>query len=115
MLSELDEYVKIHGDRWKWVDVEDSVEWARQETWVKRKWAAGAALVSKSGVSDYAGQRFNPEYMQLVDDAWTHDHCEICWWSLYESDEDDHGVGYTTDGHKWLCSECFSQFVENKA
>jgi hypothetical protein len=108
----MDEYVTIHGDTWKWADIEESVEWARNQQWKKQKWVARAALVSKGSTSDYVGQKYNPEHTKLVEDGWTHDHCEICWWSLHETEEPEHSEGYTTNGHKWVCTECYTQFIE---
>lgn len=111
MPKEMDEYVVIHGGKWKRTDLQDSVEWARLQQWEKRKWVARPALVSKGSVSAFGGQRYDPAHSKLVEDGWNHDHCEICWWTLHESEEPEHGEGYTSDGHKWLCSECFSKFI----
>lgn len=111
----MSKYVTIRGDSWKWADIEESVTWAQDQHWTKRKWIARAALISKGSTSDYVGQKYNPEHTKLVDDGWNHDHCEICWWSLHEDGSSEHGEGYTTDGHKWVCTECFTQFIEPKA
>ena len=111
----MDDYVTIHGDKWKWADIRESVKWACKQSWKKQKWVARPALVSKGSVSDYVGQKHNPEYTQLIKDGWNHDHCEICWWTLHESDDPEHGEGLTTDGHKWLCTVCFTRFIASKA
>jgi hypothetical protein len=55
MPKEMDDYVAIHGDKWKWADIQESVEWARLQQWEKRKWVARPALVSKEGISDFVG------------------------------------------------------------
>lgn len=34
-----------------------------------------------------------------------HEHCEICWWAIGESDDPDDGSG-STDGYRWLCRRC---------
>jgi hypothetical protein len=48
----------------------------------------------------------------LVKGGWTKDHCAICRWELFESNEDsDHGTGYT-NGRDWVCSECYDKFWE---
>jgi len=108
----MDESIKIHGESWKLADIQDSVEWARTQKWEKQKWAKRTALVSNGKVSDYVGQKYNSEHTKLVENGWEHDHCEICWWALCESEEPENGVGFTTDGHNWLCTECFQAFVE---
>lgn len=46
----------------------------------------------------------------LVREGWTKDHCFICGWELYES-EDEHGIAYT-NGRHWLCLECCERFVQ---
>lgn len=109
-----EKFVTIHGDKWKSKDVEEPIEWARTQKWEKRKWHPRTALVSKGKTSDYVGQKYNPEYTKLEEDGWTHDHCEICWWTIHESDNPEEGIGYTTDGHRWLCSECYEQFIASK-
>jgi len=44
--------------------------------------------------------------------GWKKDHCFICRWELFESkDDSDHGSGYT-NGHDWLCTECYTKFWE---
>ena len=111
----MDETVTIHGDEWKWTDIEESVEWARKQEWTKQKWVPRAALVSRGKISDYVGQKFIPEYTKLVEDGWDHDHCEICSWKLHETEDPLHGEGFTIDGHDWLCQECFIQFIASGA
>ena len=108
----MDEYVTIHGDKWKWADIQESVAWARNQQWKKQKWVARASLVSKGSTSDYVGQKYNPEHTKLVKDGWTHDHCEICWWTIFESENPEEGVAYTTNGHSWICKECYEQFIK---
>lgn len=111
----MDEYVTIHGDKWKIADIKEPIEWALEQKWEKQKWHPRAALVSKSKTSEYVGQKYNPKYTKLVEDGWSHDHCEICWWSLHESDNPESGEGYTCNGRSWLCSECYEQFIAPKA
>lgn len=113
--EEMEEYVSIHGDKWKIFDINEQIKWAREQVWKKQKWLPRAALVSKGKTSEYVGQSYRPEYTRLVEDGWSHDHCEICWWSLYETDNPESGVGYTTDGRTWLCSECYEKFIVPKA
>ena len=110
----MNKYVIIHGDKWKTEDIKKSVEWAREQNWKKQKWVARAALISQGSASDYVGQKYNPEHTELVDGGWTHDHCEICWWTLCESDNPDEGEGYTLDGRRWICKDCYEQFIKIK-
>ena len=109
--------VLIHGSEWKWKDIADTVEWCLTQTWNRETWKPTAALVHKKGgtVSQYRGQKFDPDKIDLVEDGWTHDHCEICWWTLHESDDADDGVGYRNETNGWICTECFDHFVGNQS
>lgn len=40
----------------------------------------------------------------------THDHCALCWRELYETDDPEHGSGYT-DGAHWLCRRCYAEHI----
>jgi hypothetical protein len=115
MPEKMSECVTIHGDKMKLADIKESIEWAREQTWKKKKWIARAALISNGRSTEYVGQKYDPKYTKLVENGWTHDHCEICWWTLWESENPDEGEGYTTDGHHWVCKECYKQFINVKA
>ena len=79
--------ITIHGDEWKKEHIDEPVEWAKTKTWLKKMWSSDA-------------------------DNWEHDHCQVCWWKLYKSEEPEHGIGYhNSENDNWLCSECYEQFV----
>ena len=107
-----EETVTIHGGQWKWRDIAEEVAACRKSQWHQQAWRRRPALVHNSGgrVSLYHGQQFDPEKITLVADGWSHDHCEICWWTLSESSEQSEGVGYT-DGQSWICTECYEAFI----
>lgn len=45
-----------------------------------------------------------------TDDAWDHDHCELCWAKFPE----DESAGYRTrDSRHWICKRCFEDFKED--
>lgn len=109
-----EKYVTIHGHNWKYKDIDDQVEWARRQDWNMKKWKPRAALVSTGKISDYVGQKYNPDYTKLKEKGWEHDHCEICFWTIFESENPEDGTAYTTDGHSWICQECYRQFIATK-
>ncbi len=74
--------VIIHGDLWERSDVKKVVADCKELNWIE---------------ANYDGKG-------------SHDHCEICWWELFESDDSTHGVGYKNN-NQWLCSECFSNLI----
>lgn len=41
-------------------------------------WKPRPALIDKAGQKWlYTGQKYDPKYIQLIEDGWTHDHCEV--------------------------------------
>jgi hypothetical protein len=77
--------VEIHGDTWRYADIQEDVEWCRTREWKPAKYRTSGE----------------------------HSHCQVCWWSLRVSDDPDVAEGYVSSGKVslWLCSECFAQFV----
>lgn len=108
-----EETVLIHGHKWKSSDVQFLLGRCGGLTWIKRIWKCQPALVDKSGgiVEQYVGQKYDPSKSDLVADAWTHDHCAICGWALFESPDQEHGVGYLSNEGSWACSECYNKFI----
>jgi hypothetical protein len=81
--------------------------------WVKKKWQRQPALVRKDGkaVQLYTGQDYDPKYYDLVQDAWEHDHCGICWKVICDCGSPEHtDKGYFPD-FNWLCEECFEKHI----
>ncbi len=75
--------------------------------------ARDIAVERKTGrVSFDLGLAADSANFELVKAGWKKDHCFICRWELFESkDDSDHGTGYT-NGHDWLCTECYTKFWE---
>ena len=110
-----DATVTIHCSAWKRADIEDEVSFCRGFQWRREPWVCRDALVQRTGTTSlYIGQRYDPAFFELVRGGWSHDHCQICWWTLSEGGDVEHSVGYT-DCRRWICSECFHQFIETTA
>ena len=43
-------------------------------------WKPRSALIERNRgtVWLYTGQKFDPKYIDLIEDGWTHDHCQVC-------------------------------------
>ena len=41
----------------------------------------------------------------------THDHCGICWHTLYETENQAEGFGYT-NGSDWVCQNCYTEHIQ---
>jgi len=52
----------------------------------------------------------NSSEFALVQGGWKKDHCAICYWELFESDDASHGIGFT-NGKDWVCTECHQKFI----
>lgn len=92
----------------------ESVEWARKDKYELKKWFARKALIDKNGGSSrlYTGQSFDNQYIELKEDGWTHDHCEICSTTLSNLDESTiENEGYF-NGQCWICKSCHELFIE---
>jgi hypothetical protein len=110
------ETVEIHGSSWNVDYVRDAVQLCRAYNWHWHKAAwqpRDVAVERKTGrVSfdlDLASESAN---FELVKGGWKKDHCFICRWELFETQDDvSHGAGHT-NGHDWLCTECYTKFWE---
>lgn len=40
----------------------------------------------------------------------THDHCGVCWQSIYETDNETEGFGYT-NRYDWVCQKCYVEHL----
>ena len=106
--------VTIHGDEWKFEHIVEEIEECKKFKWKKQKWSPSPALVDKSGnkSTKYSGQKYDPNSTQYKKEGWDDDHCEIYWWSLYDSPDEEGSTGYT-NGYNWICTECYVKFVED--
>ncbi|MGB8583843.1 MAG: Clp protease N-terminal domain-containing protein [Candidatus Sulfotelmatobacter sp.] len=106
--------ISIHGVARNAEHVRDSVQRCRMYNfhWDKRSWtSADIVIARKTGkVSFDLSLAADGANFELVKGGWKKDHCFICRWELFESESDaDHGIGYT-NGHDWVCSECYAKF-----
>lgn len=106
--------VLIHGDKWQRTDIENEIAVCRTRSWRRERWRPRPALIHRigGGTSLFHGQTFDPTKTDLVPNGWNHDHCAICWWTLIESDDEQRAFGYIDEIGEWICSECYSQFIE---
>ena len=108
-----DRYITLHGEKWKFADIQEDIDWCRQHSWKRKRWQATSALIHKKGgrISQYVGQKFDPDKVDLVEDGWTHDHCVICWHTLFDSKKEEENTGWTDGNRNWLCLECHEKFI----
>ena len=75
--------VEIHDQIWKVEDIQQNIDWSKQQPW---------------------------KFMEftLSDE---HEHCLICYWTIFKSPESASGQAYKFNSN-WLCQECYGKFVE---
>jgi|CZKK01.1.fsa_nt_gi hypothetical protein len=110
------ETVEIHGSRWNVDYVHDAIQLCRAYNWHWHKagWKPRDVVIElKTGrVSFDLSLAADSASFVLTKGGWKKDYCFICRWELFESADDaDHGTGYT-NGHDWLCTECYTKFWE---
>jgi hypothetical protein len=110
--------IEIHGVHRNAERVRDAVQRCRVYNyhWDKRSWTnVDIVIARKTGkVSFNLRLAEDAENFEFVKGGWKKDHCFICRWELFQSqneDDTDHGTGYT-NGHDWLCTECYTKFWE---
>jgi hypothetical protein len=107
------EIIEIHGSRRNADYIRDVVSMIRSYNWHWHKtgWKPHDLVINrKDGKFSFElGLAADTENFTLVEKGWKKDHCFICRWELFESD-DEHGTGYT-NGRNWLCTECCERFL----
>jgi hypothetical protein len=75
-------------------------------------WKPRPALIDKSGQKWlYTGQKYDRKYIQLIEDGWTHDHCEICFTVLgNKENQATFSSGYFNGG-VWVCESCYKNLI----
>jgi hypothetical protein len=109
--------IQIHGSFWDADYIRDAVARCREYSWHwhKRSWTPRDVVVYREdgSVSFDVSLVEDPAHFDLAKAGWKKDHCVVCRWELFESqDEPEHGIGYT-NGREWLCTECHENFIAN--
>ena len=113
MTGDLEKTVEIHGSEWNVLHVREAIAYCKKSSWEKRSWTCRDALIHRGDarrISLYVGQQYDPTKIDLAKGGWKHDYCEVCWWDMYESDDEEHGIGYT-NGNDWMYTECYTKFI----
>lgn len=59
----------------------------------------------------YIGQSYDKNQFDLVENGWLNDHCEICFKSLGEEENEYVETSGYFDGYDWICKSCFEELV----
>lgn len=107
--------ITIHGSSWSLEYVRATVSKCREYAWhwQKRSWTARDIVVARRGgtISFDLSLASDTANFELLKAGWKKDHCTVCRWELFESNDDQtHGTAYT-NGRDWLCTECYEKFI----
>jgi hypothetical protein len=77
------------------------------------KWKPRPALVDKKGKTKwlYTGQKFDPTYIDLVEDGWTEDDCQICYVNIGENEYQYTQTEGYFNGFDWVCKSCYEALM----
>jgi hypothetical protein len=81
--------------------------------WVKQRFTSGPGFWIKVDGGKLLGKVSEnkpiPPDASIDNDAWDHEHCELCWEKIssYEGDQEE---GYT-NGKEWLCVACYDKYI----
>ena len=112
----LKKYVRIHGKKRRYDDILEALEWCRERRWFKEKWETRLEPISDESIEDLNDSEIH-DYQEI---GLLYDYCEICQWKLYETDDPEKGEGYscgegvTKNDDRWICSECYVNFIQIK-
>jgi hypothetical protein len=89
------------------------IDYYKSFDWTFQTWKPTPALIDKNGFPShqYVGQKFDSNYFTIDSHGWTHDHCEVCWKTLCENNEECETSGFVS-GNKWLCISCYNSFIK---
>ena len=107
-------YIVLHG---AYRHIEAIHERARAVRRYKWHWSKGTPKPQDIVVNRESGEisfdltlAGDTEKFILRPGGWTKNHCLICEWDLFVSEEPAHSTGYT-NGRDWLCTECYDKFL----
>jgi hypothetical protein len=106
--------ISIHGSQVEVELIRRLLVRCRERNWLWRKGPLkprDCIIERKSGkISLDLSLAEDSANFELIKDGWKKDSCMICRWELYESADDaERGTGYT-NGHDWICRECYDKF-----
>lgn len=87
----------------------EELPYLRATSFILKTWKSKTALVDKKGgtIRLYSGKEFDENYFDLVENGWTHDHCEICAQDIRDGDE-----AYENEELDWVCPICYHYLIK---
>ena len=106
--------ILIHGLKKNVEELRRDVTNLRGCYWKRKSWKQRDIVTTRDGSKlsfDLTLAKKSSEFL-LVKGGWKRDQCAICRWDLYESEDVNHGTGFT-NGKDWICTECHARFIDD--
>jgi len=106
--------VEIHGQKRSLEAVRVATEILKRYPfyWERKLWLSHDVVYERNGslFSFDLSLAQDAKSFPLVKGGFKKDHCAVCGWELYETDDASHGVAFT-NGAVWVCEECYRYFI----
>ena len=106
-------FVKLPSGNIEIGHIRETYEDLKGSTFQYLKWTARQALIERKGGTSwlYTGQTYDSNYIDLVENGWTHDHCEICFMSFGDNENDYIFSSGYFNGYDWVCKSCYETII----
>ena len=101
--------VKLPSGYFDIEDIREEYEYFKDDTFEFMKWKPRTALIEKGGKQSwlFTGQKFDANYIELVENGWTHDHCSVCSITLTDFENEYQQTEGYFNGYDWICKGCY--------
>ena len=91
----------------------DDIKYFKSLNFKFETWKPSPALIDRSGFAShqYRGQNFAAGFFTIDPEGWTHDHCEICWKTFCENDDECEKSGFVCE-NQWICVNCYNVYIK---
>jgi hypothetical protein len=107
-------FVKLKNGNIEINHIREMVKEIVKENYVFKNWFPRPGLKEKNTdfVSRlYIGQSYDKNQFDLVENGWINDHCEICFKTIGEEENEYVETEGYFDGSDWICKSCFEELV----
>ena len=107
-------YIKLPtGD----FDIEDLREFyadLKDSSFKFSEWKSRPALIEKNRKASwlYTGQNYDPKFIDLVEDGWTHDDCYVCSKTITDTKNEYTETSGYSNGLDWVCKDCYEIVID---
>ena len=107
-------FVKLKNGNIEINHIREMIGEIEKENYVFKNWFPRPGLKEKNTdfVSRlYIGQSYDKNQFDLVENGWINDHCEICFKTIGEEENEYVETEGYFDESDWICKSCFEELV----